>query len=330
VKTKHPVHLPNQLKFVLILLVILGLTVALAQNDCPRGDLDERYCDWDGDLVADLPEDPSEWLDPNVLVFAFSPGEDPATYRDAWGEFLAHMEDVTGKRTQFFAVETYAAQVEAMRAGRLHVAGVPTGAVPSAVNRAGFVPIKMMALEDASYGYSMIVIVHRDSDIHSLEDLEGRQIAFVAPQSNSGYLAPVALLNDELGWLPDNHYRTTFSGDHDNSIFGVVHRDYEAATTASGVLARLADQGVIDLDDIRIIYESDLFPDVAYGHLYNLHPDLAEKIREAFRTFEWEGSGLQRQWGPEGRTQFIPITYEEHWRPIRVVEEKIEALGLDH
>ena len=37
---------------------------AAAQEDCPRGDLDARYCDRDGDLIADIPTDPAEWLNP--------------------------------------------------------------------------------------------------------------------------------------------------------------------------------------------------------------------------------------------------------------------------
>jgi phosphonate transport system substrate-binding protein len=53
----------------------LGLLVqaapASAQADCPRGDLDERYCDRNGDLVADAPTDPNQWVDPDTLIFAY-------------------------------------------------------------------------------------------------------------------------------------------------------------------------------------------------------------------------------------------------------------------
>ena len=40
-----------------------GLSSAQAQ-DCPRGFLDKAYCDYDGDLVADLPRDESKWVNP--------------------------------------------------------------------------------------------------------------------------------------------------------------------------------------------------------------------------------------------------------------------------
>ena len=69
---------------------------AVAQ-DCPRGTLDERYCDVDGDLIADIPTDASEWLDPDTLIFAYTPVEDPAVYKEAWADFLTYLEEKTGK-----------------------------------------------------------------------------------------------------------------------------------------------------------------------------------------------------------------------------------------
>jgi phosphonate transport system substrate-binding protein len=51
---------------------------AQAAQDCPRGQLDVRFCDRDGDMVADTPTDPRQWVDPRTLVFAYTPVEDPA------------------------------------------------------------------------------------------------------------------------------------------------------------------------------------------------------------------------------------------------------------
>ena len=113
--------------------------------------------------VADAPTDPKQFLDPSVLVFAYTPVEDPEVYRKVWDGFLHHVEKVTGKRVQFFAVQSNAAQIEAMRAGRLHVAGFNTGSNPIAVNCAGFVPFAMMASKAGAYGYEMEIIVPGDS-----------------------------------------------------------------------------------------------------------------------------------------------------------------------
>ena len=93
--------------------------------------LDARFKDADGDMVADTP---SETIDPPVLIFAYTPVEDPAVYAKVWDGFLAHLAKTTGKRVQFFPVQSNAAQIEAMRAGRLHVAAFNTGSTPLAVN----------------------------------------------------------------------------------------------------------------------------------------------------------------------------------------------------
>ncbi len=48
---------------------------ALSAENCPRGQLDERFCDRDGDLTADTPTDASKQLDPDTLIFAYTPVE---------------------------------------------------------------------------------------------------------------------------------------------------------------------------------------------------------------------------------------------------------------
>ena len=156
--------------------------------------LDARYTDADGDLVADTPSDPAALVDPDTLVFAYTPVEDPAVYVDVWAGFLEHLAEVTGKEVQFFPVQSNAAQYEAMRAGRLHIAGVNTGGNPIAVACAGFVPFAMMAREDDSFGYEMEIITWPGSGIEAVEDLKGRTLAFTSETSNSGFKAPQALL----------------------------------------------------------------------------------------------------------------------------------------
>ena len=83
------------------LLITAGLWpgTALAQTPCAnRGDLDQRYCDEDGDLIADRPKDPKAWQNPSALVFSYTPVEDPAVYENVFAEFMAHLAKVTGKR----------------------------------------------------------------------------------------------------------------------------------------------------------------------------------------------------------------------------------------
>ncbi len=290
--------------------------------DCDRGTLDTRYCDTDGDLLADPPTEPADLLDPRILNFSYTPVEDPAQYKETWQEFLDHLSEVTGKRVVYFQVQSNAAQIEAMRAGRLHVAGFNTGSVPFAVNVAGFQPFAMMAHDDGSFGYHMEIITRADSGIADVPGLRDKTLAFTSPTSNSGFKAPSALLKSEFNLIADRDFESAFSGKHDNSILGVANGDYDAAAIADEILIRMVGAGLVQRDELRTLYRSDPFPTTAYGHAHSLDPALAEKIREAFFTFDWAGSKMAAAFGDNAGDRFIPITYQEHWEVIRTIDRQ--------
>src|ERR1700741_2247517 len=235
-------------------------------QDCPRGDLDKAYCDRDGDLVADAPTDPKQLVNPSTLIFAYTPVEDPAVYAKTWDGFLKHMEKITGKKVVFFPVQSNAAQIEAMRSGRLHVAGFNTGSNPIAVNCAGFVPFAIMGSKEGVFGYEMEIIVPADSAIKTPADLKGKKVAFTAPTSNSGFKAPSAILESEFQLKAERDFTPVFSGKHDNSVLGVAHKDYAAAALANEVMFRMFDRKVVDKAKIRSIYKSETFPTTGYGY----------------------------------------------------------------
>ncbi len=288
----------------------------------PAQALDGRYTDADGDMVADAPKDPKQFVDPSTLIFAYTPVEDPEVYRKVWDDFLAHMSKTTGKRVIFFPVQSNAAQIEAMRAGRLHVAGFNTGSNPIAVNCAGFVPFAMMGSKKNEYGYEMEVIVQADGPLQKMEDLKGRTMAFTDPNSNSGFKAPSALLKAQYGLEAGRDYKSAFSGKHDNSVIGVANKDYDAAAVANSVKNRMVIRKAVDGSKIRTIYKSQTFPTTGYGHAYNLKPELAAKVREAFFTFNWEGTALLKEFEKSSPPQekFMPITYKEHWKVVRDID----------
>jgi phosphonate transport system substrate-binding protein len=297
---------------------LLGVSAPSQAQECPRGTLDARYCDRDGDLVADLPLDESQWVDPKTLIFSYTPVEDPAVYARVWSGFIEHMAKVTGRKVVFFPVQSYAAQYEAMRSGRLHIAGVNTGGNPVAVNCAGFVPFAMMAATDGSFGYEMEIIVPADSEIKSPADIKGRTMAFTSPTSNSGFKAPLALLKSEFGLVAERDFTPTFSGKHDNSILGVANKDYAVAAIANSVLNRMIHRKAVEASKIRSIYTSATFPTTGYGHAHNLHPVLVAKVKQAFFTFPWEGSELQKEFTKEGK--FVAISHKHDWNVIRKID----------
>ncbi len=301
-------------------MALISLSGTASAQDCPRGDLDARYCDADGDLIADIPTDESQWIDPDTLVFAYTPVEDPAVYKTAWADFLDHLSEKTGKDIVFFPVQSNAAQIEAMRSGRLHIAGFNTGSNPLAVNCAGFRPFTIMAAPDGSFGYEMEIITYPGSGIEKVEDIKGKQLAFTAPTSNSGFKAPSAILKADYGMEPEKDFEPVFSGKHDNSILGVANKDYDAAAVANSVMARMIEREVVTQDQIVSIYKSQTFPTTGYGVVYNLKPELQQQIQEAFFDFEWEGSSLLEEFEKNGEGQFLEMNYKDFWEVIRKID----------
>jgi len=303
--------------------------VAAADQCKKRGDLDIRYCDEDGDLLADTPKDAGTWLEPETLVFSYTAVEDPSVYENVFKDLMDHIAKKTGKQVKWYGPESYAAQVEAMRSGRLHISGFAAGATVYGVNLGGFHPVAMMGNKNGTFGgYRLWLITHKDSDIKTIRDLKGRKVAHVTPASNSGDQAPRALFKKE-GIVPDADYKVIYSGKHDNSIMGVVNKDYDAAPVASTVMDRMIERKMFERSAVRIIWESDQFPGSAYGYIYNLHPDLQKKVREAFLTFDWKGTGLAKEFGKQAEV-FIPIDYTRHWEIIRIIQkDNKESYTLD-
>ncbi|MGB7391887.1 phosphate/phosphite/phosphonate ABC transporter substrate-binding protein [Marinomonas sp.] len=278
-----------------------------------RGVLDEKFCDENMDLVADTPKDPSQWRDPSTLVFTYTPVEDPAVYKDAFHEFQEYLTEKTGKKVIYYTVHSNAAEVEAMRSGRLHIAGFSTGPTGYAVNLGGYVPIAVKGTAESFQGYNLIIITKANSDIKTVTDLKGKVVAHTSASSNSGNLAPRALFPN-LNITPDKDYQVKYSGKHDQSIMGVLSGDYDAAPVASDVYHRMIDAGRIQEKDFRVIYTSPRFPTSAFGYAHDLNPELVEKIKDAFFTFRFS-KDMQSTFG--GADRFFPITYKEDWKVIR-------------
>ena len=240
----------------------------------PAAALDARYTDADGDLVADTP---AKTINPTTLLFAYTPGEDPALYRNMWNGFLRHLETAAGKPVRFFAAQSNTAQIEAMRAGQLHIAAFGTGAVPIAVNCAGLVPFAIMGGESGILGYEMEIITYPGSGITTPADLKGRKLAFTSPTSNSGFKVPSVLLRSEFGLEADRDYTAVFAGRHENSVLGVATRDYDAAAIANEVMHRMMARGVVKKDQIVTVYKSDTFPTAGFGLAHASRPWACEQ-----------------------------------------------------
>jgi phosphonate transport system substrate-binding protein len=302
----------------MLCMLLLGMLAqaVYAQADCKfRGELDVPYCDDNKDLVADPPKSPERFRNPSTLTFTYTPVEDPAIYDKVFKPFTEYLARCSAKPVVYLRLQSNAAQIEAMRLGRLHIAGFSTGTTSHAVNQAGAVPFAVKGNERELLGYRLILIVKKDSPFRKPADLKDKRVAHVQPSSNSGNHAPRALF-PALGLTPDQDYKVLYSGKHDNSIAGVLNGDYDAAPVASGVFKRMAARGQIREGDFRILWSSDLFPTTSFAYAHDLEPKLRDTIVKCFYHYRYPKE-MQKIF--EGADRFVPITYQRDWAIVRKV-----------
>jgi phosphonate transport system substrate-binding protein len=263
---------------------------------------------------------------PEELVISFTPEADPVHLElDAEGlaNFLAQELDIPVS-AQVDA--DYSATVEAMAAGHAHIA---TNLAPlqaaAAMERAG-ARLILVEERDGQAHYHSRFWVRKDSEIESLEDLQGKTIAFNDPLSGSGYLMPVATLldhglienGDEIHEFFDTVY---FAGGTELSIQSLINGHVDVA----GVSENAAEVFLSPEDRERVTYiaESDPMPRHAIAVSGDLSDDLVDRITETFlKLNEPEHNDILQ--GLYGWTKVVPAD-EDLYRPLL---EMAQAAGL--
>ncbi|MEM1445257.1 MAG: phosphate/phosphite/phosphonate ABC transporter substrate-binding protein [Planctomycetota bacterium] len=293
---------------------LLGLNTGLTNQ------LDARYADADGDLIADPPE---TTRDPETLKLSYlseAADIEPA----ALLSLGAAVSEATGREVEVVSFADESSALLALSKGQVDIAGFNTGNVPRAVNVAGFVPVAAPSTAGQPAQYRMVITVPAGSAIQTLADLEGRTIAFTRPGSNSGYKAPLVLLREQAGLTPPTNYRWTFSFGHAASITGLSSGQYEAIATASDLLDAAVEAGDIETGAFRIVYESEAFPVAAIGHAHDLDPALAEKITQALVAFTPTGATSEALVGADAMSA---VNFKDDFALIRRIDD---AAGFAH
>jgi phosphonate transport system substrate-binding protein len=303
-----------------------GVERAIGLGNPIQNRLANRFNDAHGNLVADPPSNPKDFLDPDVLTFSYIPGEHAEVEGKVWRQFCEDLGKAVEKPVKYLPFTKVEDHWKAIKEGRLHVAGVNTGAVPTAVDDCGYVPICTLGKDDGSFGYRMLFIVPAKSPIKDPKDLRGQNIAFKDMSSNSGFKAPIVVLLNEFGLRPVQDYNWFFAYEHENAIRRVAHGECAAAAVAGDRLAAAIQRGDIKEGDVRVIYKSAPFPPAAIGCVYNLKPELVAKIKAALLACDWKKAGLSGRLGGAA-TRFVPISYREAFAPVRQIDD---TMGVRH
>jgi phosphonate transport system substrate-binding protein len=187
------------------------------------------------------------------------------------------------------------------------------------------VPLCALGKADGSFGYTMQLLVPAGSPIKDPSQIKGHKVTFTRLDSNSGCKAPLVLLKEDYNLLPARDYQWGFSQGHEDSIQSVANKEKQAevVAVASDILARMIENKQVDPASFNTIYKSKPYPPATIGYVYNLTPELRDGIRETFLKFQWKGTGLEKQFGPEGKEKFVPVSYKDDWANTRRIDQVI-------
>src|SRR6478752_10486189 len=140
------------------------------------------------------------------LTFAVVPAENASGVTERWTPFVAYLSKELGVKVTLRIANDYAAIIEGQRAGNIHIASYG----PSSFARARMTGAKVdaFAIEtnlDGTKGYHSVFYVKKDSPYQKVEDLKGKNLGLVDPNSTSGNNVPRFALN-QMGIEPEQFF----------------------------------------------------------------------------------------------------------------------------
>jgi phosphonate transport system substrate-binding protein len=144
------------------------------------------------------------------------------------GEVMAAaLEQATGLSFEVVVPTSYAATIEEMCASPTDtMAFIPGLGYALASNQCG-VDVAFKAVRFGFPVYWAEILVPRDSDIQTIEDLEGKSWGYGDVASTSGYMVPLVMLT-EAGVTPGEEVQT---GGHNQSVTALYNGEVDFATT---------------------------------------------------------------------------------------------------
>jgi phosphonate transport system substrate-binding protein len=224
----------------------------------------------------------TEWPDP--FVVAIIPSEDRTELVPDDSLMLRMLEEELGLHIEYYTATSYAATIEAQRAGKAQMAEYgPFSYVIAKDSGVDLVPLATPAASpDAQTGYYSVASVRADSDIASLEDVQGKTVCFVDPASTSGYLFPTAGLM-AAGIDPEKDITPIFTGGHDASVLALADGQCDIAfSTEDMATKQLIESGQLAQGALEQIWKSELIPSSPIALSGSLPDDLIEQITDIF------------------------------------------------
>lgn len=229
----------------------------------------------------------------DTFVIAYAPNESTEESADAREGLAKDLEQELGVKVEEIHASDYNAIIEALRTGKADAAYIGALAIAYANERAEAVPVAIKAPDGdkaQAFYHSLLITSSKNDDINSIEDIKGRSIAFVDPQSTSGNLFPMYgiikafsdenLTSDALHTNGKFFSATSYSGKHQAGLQAVIKGDVDVVPISDQILASEIKNGNAKEEDVKIIHTSDAIPAEGFVVSKTVSDDLKNQFQQ--------------------------------------------------
>jgi phosphonate transport system substrate-binding protein len=221
------------------------------------------------------------------LVFAKVPDENAGGTLGRWTPLTEYLSRELGTKVTLRIANDYAAVIEGQRAGNIHIAmHGPASYARAYMTGAKIEPFAIEVSGDGTKGYYSVLYVKAGSPLQKIEDLKGKNLCLVDPNSMSGNNVPRFAMH-KMGINPDQFFgKVVYSGSHENAVIAVGQGTCDAAFNwwndeKESNLARMERKGIAKASDFRMIFKSDQIVNSPVSYLSDLPADLKAAIKKA-------------------------------------------------
>ncbi|XAS67705.1 phosphate/phosphite/phosphonate ABC transporter substrate-binding protein [Micrococcaceae bacterium Sec5.7] len=219
------------------------------------------------------------------IKFGIEPYEDPAKLKPAYDVLAAALEKKLDCPVKVQVVEDYAAEVLAMRNGKMDLGQFgPLGYV-FASQKAGAEPLVSFGTAEKELStYTAGIWVAKDSPIRDIRELREKSLALGSVGSTSGDVLPRFGLR-EAG-IADADLKMDYTGGHPEALLALKNGKVDAAEINSQTLATATAAGTFSKDGFRRIWTSNPIPNDPITVRGDADPAFKEAVKDAFLSLD--------------------------------------------
>jgi phosphonate transport system substrate-binding protein len=215
-----------------------------------------------------------------------------------------YVKKKTSLEVKTFVAADYLTLVQALQSGKVDFAFFPPFSYVKAEENAG-AKLLLKAVRRGRAVYYSAIIVHADSPIKTLDDLKGKNIAWVdrTKTSTTGYLIPRDELIRKKKVNPDAFFgKQTFLKSHSEVVKAVLEKTVDAAATwvndtegAKGAWHRTLRDKPEEIAHIRMIHVSDPIAGDALATTPQLWKNERPMVEKVTKVLQRMGEALDGQ-----------------------------------